>query len=78
MRWSHDPGTMFIGTAPNGSLGARIFRVNIETGHWRELSPSDPAGIKFIQPTAISEDGKTIIFMYNRTLAELFVADGIR
>ena len=41
-------------------------------------TPGDPAGMRFLQPVAISADGKTSIFLYNRTLAGLFVADGIR
>ena len=60
---------------------ARVFRLDVATGRrevWKELMPGDPAGITLLSPTAISEDGKTILFIYARSLADLYLAEGLK
>jgi Tol biopolymer transport system component len=60
---------------------ARVFRLDVATGRrevWKELMPGDPAGITLLSPTAISEDGKTVLFTYARSLSDLYLAEGLK
>ncbi len=60
---------------------ARVFRLDLVTGRremWKELTPSDPAGITLLQPAALSDDGKTILFIYSRVLSDLYLAEGLK
>jgi hypothetical protein len=40
--------------------------------------PGDPAGITLLSAGAISEDGKTILFNYARSLSDLYLAEGLK
>ncbi len=40
--------------------------------------PGDPAGITVLNPTAISEDGKAVLFGYARSLSDLYLAEGLK
>ncbi len=60
---------------------ARVFRLDVATGRrevWKELMPGDPAGITLLSPAAISEDGKTVLFIYARSLSDLYLAEGLK
>jgi len=60
---------------------ARVFRLDVATGRrevWKELMPGDPAGITTLSPAAISEDGKTVLFTYARSLSDLYLAEGLK
>jgi hypothetical protein len=45
---------------------------------WKDLSPSDSAGVYSVAPPRIAPDGKAYVYSYNRILSDLFVAEGIR
>ncbi|HEY3349631.1 MAG TPA: protein kinase [Thermoanaerobaculia bacterium] len=60
---------------------ARVLRLDLATGRqetWKELTPGDPAGITLLQPAALSDDGKTILFIYSRVLSDLYLAEGLK
>ena len=60
---------------------ARVFRLDLVTGRreiWKELTPADPAGITLLQPAVLSDDGKTILFIYSRVLSDLYLAEGLK
>jgi Tol biopolymer transport system component len=60
---------------------ARVFRLDVATGRrevWKELMPGDPAGITLLSPSAISEDGKTVLFSCFRSLSDLYLAEGLK
>ncbi|MBK9065212.1 MAG: protein kinase [Acidobacteria bacterium] len=60
---------------------ARVFRLDLATGRretWKELTPGDPAGITLLQPATLSDDGKTILFIYSRVLSDLYLAEGLK
>jgi hypothetical protein len=80
LRWASDGRSLFA--AHRGrELPARVFRVDTETGRrevWKELMPADAAGIEELGPGAISPDGKIILFLYVRTLSELYLAEGLK
>ena len=64
-----------------GELPARVFRIDLKTGQrtlWKELLPSDPAGVETIGPILMTPDAKTCIYGYQRTLSDLYLVDGLR
>jgi len=64
-----------------GELPARVDRLDIQTGKrtlWKELIPSDPAGVETIGPILITPDAKTCIFGYHRMLADLYLVEGLK
>jgi len=77
LRWASD-GTSLL--AQNGGMvPADVFRVDIKTGKyklWKEIAPTDLAGVMMISPAVISRDEKSYAYSFNRTLSELFVVDG--
>ena len=41
------------------------------------LGPSDPAGLVGVVPVRVTPDGKTFAYSYNRSLSDLFLAEGV-
>ena len=64
-----------------GELPARVFRVDLHTGQrtlWKELMPTDPAGVETIGPILMTPDTKTCVFGYHRMLADLYLVEGLK
>jgi Tol biopolymer transport system component len=76
--WTADGRSLYIYRP--GELPARVFLLNLETGRrtpFRELMPSDPAGVETIGPILITPDGKTCVFGYHRMLSDLYLVEGL-
>lgn len=64
-----------------GELPAHVYRLDLKTGHrtlWKELMPSDPAGVETIGPIIMTPDAKTVVFGYHRMLADLYLVEGLK
>src|SRR5206468_1578616 len=64
-----------------GELPARVDHLDLQTGKralWKELIPSDPAGVETIGPILMTPDAKTCIFGYHRMLADLYLVEGLK
>ena len=64
-----------------GELPARVDRLDLATGKrvlWKELMPSDPAGVETIGPILMTPDAKTCVFGYHRMLADLYLVEGLK
>src|SRR5690348_7662415 len=64
-----------------GELPSRVFLLDLQTGHrtlWRQLMPSDPAGVETIGPILLASDAKTCVYGYHRTLSDLYLVDGLK
>jgi eukaryotic-like serine/threonine-protein kinase len=64
-----------------GELPARVDRLDLQTGQrtlWKQLMPTDPAGVETIGPILITPDAKTCIFGYHRMLADLYLVEGLK
>jgi dipeptidyl aminopeptidase/acylaminoacyl peptidase len=76
--FSHDGGLYVY---QPGELPARVTRVDISTGRraaWKQLMPSDPAGVVTIGPILLTPDAKTVVYGYHRTLSDLYLVDGLK
>jgi eukaryotic-like serine/threonine-protein kinase len=64
-----------------GELPAHVDRLDLQTGKrslWKELIPSDPAGVETIGPILMTPDAKTCVFGYHRMLADLYLVEGLK
>ena len=80
LRFTADGRSLFL-RSDSREFPARVFRLDVATRRrevWKELMPGDPAGITLLSPAAISDDGKTILFGYARSLSDLYLAQGLK
>jgi len=57
---------------------ATVSRVDLTTGQrrlWRQLAPSDRAGVTALRPIKMTADGESYAYTCYRTLADLFLVD---
>jgi len=78
VHWSRSGNSLLV---QSDSIPARLLHVDLQTGQfepWKELAPSDLAGVSLIWPALVSQDERTVVYSYRQELSELFVADGWR
>ncbi|HEY3204674.1 MAG TPA: protein kinase [Thermoanaerobaculia bacterium] len=64
-----------------GEVPARIYRYDVASSHkelWKELMPSDAAGLSGINRVVMTPDGKTYAYSYLRVLSYLQLVDGMK
>ena len=79
VQWSDDGRALYV-ARPQG-LPAKIFRLDLATGErvlWKEIAPSDPAGVFGIDPIHLTRDGKAYVYSYRRLLTDLYLVEGLR
>jgi eukaryotic-like serine/threonine-protein kinase len=79
IEWTADGHSLYIYRP--GELPAKVYRLDLATGGrtlWRQLMPSDPAGVESIGPIRMTPDGKTYVYGYHRTLADLYLVEGLK
>ncbi|MGA7382269.1 MAG: protein kinase [Terriglobales bacterium] len=79
IQWSEDGKVIYI--YKPGELPARVYRLDVATGHktlWKELMPSDPAGVSRIGPILLTMDGKSCVYGYHRILSDLYLVEGMK
>ena len=79
IQWSDDGKTIYFYRL--GDLPAKVYRLDLSTGHkslWKELMPSDSAGVSRIGPILITPDGKSCFYGYHRILSDLYLVEGLK
>jgi hypothetical protein len=64
-----------------GELPARVDRLDVQTGKrtpWKQLMPSDPAGVENIGPILLTPDAKNCVYGYHRMRADLYLVEGLK
>jgi eukaryotic-like serine/threonine-protein kinase len=77
--WSADGRSLLI--SRRGEVPLQVFWLDVRTGRkepWRELMPPDPTGVTTISRVATTPDGKSYAYSYIRSLADLYVVDGLK
>ena len=80
MRWAADGRSFFAYQAADRKT-AIISRIDATTGKRelvKEWMPADRAGVIGYDNAGISEDGKTIVYSYNRALGDVYLVDGLK
>jgi serine/threonine protein kinase len=79
IQWSDDARAIYF--YKPGDLPAKVYRLDLSTGHktlWKELMPSDSAGVSRIGPILITPDGKSCLYGYHRILSDLYLVEGLK
>ncbi len=79
INWTSDGKSIFLYRP--GEIAAKVFVMEIATGKrspWKQLMPSDPAGVETIGPILITPDGKSCVYGYHRTLSDLYMVEGLK
>jgi hypothetical protein len=67
--------------AEKNQLPIRIFRLDINNGKrelWKEIAPSDRAGVEAGFTLQITPDGKYYAYSFQRLLSDLYLIEGLR
>jgi len=77
--WSGDSRFLYIYRP--GDLPTQVSKLDINSGQrtpFRQLMPSDPAGVETIGPIMLTLDAKTCVYGYHRTLSDLYLVEGLK
>ena len=79
VRWSVDERALFVfrktGSSPS------VYLVDRATGRnelWREIVPTDPAGIVNVWNVHVGPDDRSYYYSYMRNLSDLYLLDGLK
>jgi len=80
IRWSSDGAAIYV--ARFGQMPLPVYRLTLATGKrelWKQLAPSDRAGLIRIEVVVLTPDGMTCAYSYNRvTASDLYLVTGWR
>jgi len=79
LQWGRDGKSIY--TYHPGELPTKIYRLDLVTGQrvmWKELIPSDPAGVSQIGPVIVTPTANAYVYGYHRTLSDLYLVDGLK
>ncbi len=77
--WDPDSRSIFVYNYHE--LPAQIFRLDTMTGKktlWKQLVPSDAAGIDHVAPVFMAADKKSYVYGYARILSDLYLVTGLK
>jgi eukaryotic-like serine/threonine-protein kinase len=78
---SWEPGGKAIYLYNYHQMPAQIERLDLATGKsspFKQLLPSDPAGIDHLAPILMSRDGKKFVYGYGRFLSDIYLVEGLK
>jgi len=61
-------------------MPAKVYRLDWQTGQrtlWKELMPTDPAGVEFIGPVVLTPDTKAYVYGVRQLLSDLYLVEGL-
>ncbi|HEY1656961.1 MAG TPA: hypothetical protein VGG14_01335, partial [Candidatus Sulfotelmatobacter sp.] len=77
--WSADGRSIYV--FHFGSVPARVYELELASGKrklWKELAPSDSAGIDTIRNITLASDANAYVYGYIRTLSDLYEVEGLK
>lgn len=78
-RWSGDGRFLYV--YRHGPIPAPVYRLDLSTGKkelWKEVGPSDSAGVTAIAHFQVTPDGRAYVYNYERTLSDLYLVEGVK
>jgi Tol biopolymer transport system component len=78
-RWGADGRSLYVRRL--GDVPAKVTRLDIVTGQrapWKELGPSDLAGVGSITAVAITPDARWYAYTYMSRLSNLYLVEGLK
>jgi hypothetical protein len=80
LQWAPDGRGIYVLERRKGTAFG-VYRIDAATGRrdlWKEIVPSDTAGLFGISSLFIAADGKSYVYSYHRTLADLYLVSGLK
>ncbi|HUJ96376.1 MAG TPA: protein kinase [Terriglobales bacterium] len=77
--WKQDSRSLFL--YRTGEVPAKVYQLELATGKktlWKQIIPIDPTGLSTIGPILVTPDGKTYVYGFHRTLADLYLVEGLK
>jgi Tol biopolymer transport system component len=81
IRWSADGQSLYVRSSFFRVVPAKVFRLDLSTGRrelWKELGPSDLAGVTAITSIALTPDARSYVYTYHSRLANLYLVEGLK
>ena len=79
--WSRSGETIYVQHLRTFTdVPTRVSKVHLPGGRiepWKEIAPSDPAGVNAITGIAISADERSYVYSYRRASSELYLLEGL-
>ncbi|MEX0880246.1 MAG: hypothetical protein WEB59_10480 [Thermoanaerobaculia bacterium] len=79
LQWTPDSRSVYLMERTGTTFS--ISRLDVATGHrglWKQIVPADPAGFWGITSFFIADDGRSYVYSYQRTLADLYLVSGLK
>jgi eukaryotic-like serine/threonine-protein kinase len=80
IKWASDAKHVFV--QATSATGLTIYKVDVESGQrelWRVVTPKDQVGLRPMNiPTAITPDGRWMVFTYRTQLGQLYQSDNLK
>ena len=79
LQWTADGHSIYVMNR-KGTVFS-VFRIEVATGRrdlWKEVVPPDTAGSFGISSFLIAADGRSYVYSYRRTLADLYLVSGLK
>jgi eukaryotic-like serine/threonine-protein kinase len=79
INWNQDGRSIFV--YRTGEVPAKVYRLELATGKksvWKQVVPVDPTGVSTIGPILVTPDGNTYVYGFHRTLADLYLVEGLK
>jgi DNA-binding winged helix-turn-helix (wHTH) protein/Tol biopolymer transport system component len=79
VRWSSDGRTLLV--RDFGRVPAKVYRIDVATGRsklWTEIGPTNLTGIQNIYRLFCTPDERSYVYSFDRMVAQLYLADGLR
>ena len=77
--WTGDGRFLYV--AQRRELPRKVDRVEVATGkreRWKELRPSDSAGVVAVGGIRVAPDGRSYVYTYPRLLSDLYLVEGLK
>jgi Tol biopolymer transport system component len=76
--WAPDGRWLYVDRP--GEMPVKVYRLELPSGQrtlWKQLMPSDPAGVEFIGPVVLTPDGKDYVYGVRQLLSDLYLVEGL-
>ena len=77
--WSSDGRVIWVSRL--AGMPGRIYHLELASGRrtlWKELRPTEPAGVTNIDAVRMAPDAKAYAYSYMRRLSDLYVVEGLK
>jgi len=78
--WTADGRSLYV-FRPDAGTPTKVYLIDVAGGQrtlWKEIMPSDPAGIFGIEGLVVNPDGKSYAYNLWRILSDLYVVEGLK